>query len=201
MDFSINDSFQHAYPVQVLGDSYATRYMKFLEGCTVKSLQCIGGMGISGANIGQLKRALKHTNTASLPFCASIIIFIGTNDLLSSTPATVFKNQFLSLIKLLSKIFAKSQLIFVELPVFPRLQHNPSFTRSVEATNLFLRSLRSDRIAVVTLPPHLNNQQYFHAFYGKSKRRDGIHLNNLGYQELTPYIVSAIVQWHATQTQ
>lgn len=188
---------QHAYPVLVLGDSYANRYMQFLQCSTGTGLQCIGGMGFSGANILQLKRALKDADIASLPFCASIIIFIGANNLLKSTPATTFKTQFLSLVKFLSKIFSKSQLVFAELPVFSRFHQDPSFVRSVEATNLFLRSLRSDRVAVVSLPPHLNNEQHFHAFYGRSKRVDGIHLNQLGFEVLTPSLISAIAQWHA----
>lgn len=200
MLLSKSNSFQHqhVYPLRVLGDSYATRYIRFLGETADTDLQCMDGMGISGANILQFKRALKSANLASRPFCANILIFIGANNLLQSTQPKVFKKQVLSLVKLLVKIFPNSQLIFAELPVFPRVQQNPSLIRSIEAANTFLRSLRSDRTAVVSVPPQLTNSKYFHAFYGKSNKRDGIHLNHLGYKELTPCIVSVIRQWHAT---
>lgn len=193
---TFNPSHPEPLPVLVFGDSYARRFISFLQTITDSQLQCLGGIGISGATVADLKTALKQSNLSQLPPCNNILIFIGANNVLKSTPPLVFKQQLISVNKYLLRIFPNSFIMFAELPVFPRHKHDPILNRSIKSANTLLRSLSSDRVAAIPIPSQLSHPQYFHSFYPKSKRRDGIHLNASGYGLLLPVITRHILQWH-----
>lgn len=194
MSSTCDPAYRNAVPVLIFGDSYAKRFMDFLRRHPTMDLQCIGGMGISGATVADLKRSIKFFSPTLPASCSNIIVFIGANNILAKSPATEFKQQFIALTKLFKRIFRNFNLFFVELPVFPRIRRSQQLMQSVAATNALLRSLQSSNLTVVYVPSQLQDTKYFHAFYGRSSRKDDLHLNDLGYSLLAPVIRDTIIQ-------
>jgi lysophospholipase L1-like esterase len=170
--------------IQILGDSYARRFAQYLRQVSksVDSLHCEWDHGISGARISDLKGYLKGNINiqASIP----LLILIGTNDFLDSIDPRDFKNQFLSLLRLVRRKLPGIVIILATLPQYPRISQDLHAVQTLHLINRFLVTLRSDTTRVIQLAAHLSSPQFFHSYYGASRRVDKIHLNNLGHQTL-----------------
>lgn len=181
-------------PVIVIGDSFARRFTTFLRQTPHTELHCLGSLGISGGTIADLKRSLKDMTLSSFPFCNNILLFIGANNLLSNTPLVTIKQQFISLLKFLTRVFPLCVVFLMELPIFPRHRASPDLVQSIQRVNALLRTLQSDRVVPLSLPPQFISPQFFNTFYPKSRRRDGIHFNDAAHAMLVPIVKSAIQQ-------
>lgn len=183
---------QVSLPLQVIGDSFARRFTDFLK-VGSHSLFSMFSLGISGAKIQDVKY---HIKQKTLPIVVDIplLVLIGTNDFLSGVGPAFFKNQFLSLLRLIRRTYPGIVVILVTLPSYPRVRSNSAAIQELHRINSFLLTLQSESTKVVKLPHYFANLDFFHAFYGKSRRRDGIHFNKLAHQALEPLLLEVYNQ-------
>lgn len=178
---------------QVLGDSYAVRFINFFQANPGLAgiLQPVLVKGISGARISDFKVFIK-LNRSVLQEHLPLLIFLGTNDFLADADLVAFKNAFLSFLRRLRLNYPTMVLVFTTLPYYPRIRNvTPAMTRLLQV-NRFLLTLRSNLVKVIELPLELSQFKFFHAYYGNSRRRDGIHFNGDAFQKLIPLIEKAL---------
>lgn len=180
--------------LQVFGDSFATRFYNFYRRNPnlVGSLDPILVRGISGAKIADLKSFIK-LNSSAVHQSSPLLVFLGTNDFLANADTATFKNNFLSFLRLLRRHYPRMVIVFTTLPIYPRIRNSAAAVARLHQTNRFLLTLRSDVIKVINLPDELNRLSFFHAYYGNSARRDGIHFNNEAFLKLIPIIEKSLL--------
>lgn len=180
--------------LQVLGDSYAVRFCNFFRSNPelAESLRPSLVRGISGARISDIKVFVK-LNISDLQRELPLLILLGTNDFLADVDLAAFKNKFLSLLRLLRRNYPGMAIVFTTLPLYPRVSKSTSAIARLHQINNFLLTLRSDLVKVIDLPQEINQAQYFHAYYGNSGRRDGIHFNNAAFLKLIPLIEKSVL--------
>lgn len=181
--------------IQVLGDSYAKRFFNFSQGFPglTGTLRPILIKGISGARVNDLKNFVK-VNISAIQPNIPLLFFLGTNDFFANVDFTVFKNSFLSFLRLLRRTYPGMAIVFTTLPNYPRIRNSTPELARLGKVNRFLLTLRSDSVKVIELTDELNQLQFFHAYYGKSNRHDGIHFNDGAFGKLIPLIENSFSQ-------
>jgi len=186
-------SAQSLMDIQVLGDSFAVRFKRFLDSKPPGSenLNCIFSKGISGATVPVLKAFVKTHRTA-LRGNVPLILFLGTNDFFTRVQPSVFRDSLKSFLRFLRRTYAGCRLVLFTLPTYPRVGNSVPELQRRQRINNFLVTLQSDIVRVIRLPENFSCPDYFHAFYGKSWRRDGMHFNDRAYCELLPLLLKAL---------
>lgn len=184
--------------LQVIGDSYAARFHNFSQTNPelTGNLQSILIRSISGARVCDLKKFIK-SNISVIQSHIPLLVFLGNNDFLANVEITVFKNTFLSFLRLLRRNYPGMVIVFTTLPLYPRIRNSLSAVNRLRQMNRFLLTLTSEFTKVIGLPDELDDVKYFHVYYGRSMRRDGIHFNNGAFSALVPEIERTISQFHS----
>jgi len=179
--------------IQVLGDSYATRFINFLESGQpgTEKFKCIYGKGISGATVSVLKAYVKTHRTA-LNGTVPLLLFFGTNDYFANVQPIVFKQAVKAFLRFFRTTYPDCTLVFCTLPKYPRVGNSVFHIQRLQKINNFLLTLRSETVRVIKLPDNFSSSDYFHAFYGRSLRRDEMHLNQKAYSELLPILRNSL---------
>lgn len=180
--------------IQVLGDSFAKRFMSFLNrpasNAQSSGLRYSYGVGYSGAKVHTIKTFIKSQRVV-FSNADPLLLLLGTNDFLGQTPESVFKNELLSLLRLLRRTNPGIRLILVPLPNYPRARDSKSQER-LNRVNLFFQTLQSTDLKVVKLTIEFSRLDFFHRKYQNSNRRDDIHFNDLAHRALVPLVNQAI---------
>ncbi|TLY46912.1 MAG: SGNH/GDSL hydrolase family protein, partial [Gammaproteobacteria bacterium] len=125
-----------------------------------------------------------------------VVLFLGGNDLLRDTPVRSVRLAFRSLLRLFRKKLPGVVLILIKLPAFPRCSGRPRQLESIDQFNTFLSTLKDMRTSVVHLSQELKSTAFFHLYYGRSKRPDGVHLNDEGYRTLVRMLTQELIKRH-----
>ncbi len=133
-------------------------------------------IGKSGINIEGLYNMIKNKNLKKYNY---IIVLIGANDIMSTTPLTIIKNNFIKLILLLKKTNAKifithggklwTKSIFV-FPINLYIYYRTNAVRKIYQDLSYKYNFIY--IDLYTI--------YHKCLYNKCTLKDGLHLNNYG---------------------
>lgn len=180
-------------PIQVLGDSYARRFVEFLmaQPDNTANIHCEQVHSISGGQVADIKAYLK-SKTPKLDPCMPLLLFLGVNDILRATPFEKFKKIFLSIIRILRRRLPGVAIIISEIPYMPRVSDSPSKILLVEQYNEFFASLQTTNVRLLhtaSLTKHASN---FHMYYSNSSKKDLIHLNTKGYFALMQTLITSL---------
>lgn len=173
--------------IQLLGDSQFCRYKNFLLASNHSNINLTLSTvyAISGSTIAALKHKIKTTRPNLDPLIP-VLLFIGTNDLTKGTQYEGFVNNYLSLLRLLKRLYGFHKLIMMKIPAYPLFSNKQQTLLLIHKINKFLSTLQRDELSILHLPSiNRGNLFYFEQFYGKSHRRDLVHLNNLGFQYIS----------------
>lgn len=177
----------------MLGDSQVRRFANYLRNKQNPSLSILRTIAVSGMTIRQLKVKLK----ADRPILDSnipTVIFIGTNDFLNATPLDIIKQNFLSLLRYFERVHKPNRICIVEIPHFPRFKYNTDVLHKIALFNKYLATLKTDIVKILRWNIELSSQElYFEKYIGVSKRPDRVHLNKVGFSELTKMINNEVV--------
>lgn len=176
--------------VNIIGDSFARRLSLFLNKPD-SQLRPVATVGISGATISDLKLFLKQ-NRPVLNLNKPCILAIGNNDVLKRCSLEDTKSKFLSLRKLIRRMYGTIKLIILQLPIYPRISKDQSIIQVIKSINSFIATWADLNTKIIRLTVEFDQFNYFCKFFGKSSRRDGIHWNSLGQRELVRLVVRAL---------
>jgi len=179
--------------IQCIGSSHSKRLAFHLERSknSCHRLQCLSSFSFSGAKISDIKvrfKKTKHGLVASVP----IVVFIGGNDLLAKKEVSQVIQQYLSMVRLFRRALPGVKLILVALPIFPCCYESHELKVSISEFNQFLYTLCNPNTVVIDLGPHVRTPEYFHRYYPRSRKPDGLHLNHKGYDILVGLLVEAL---------
>jgi lysophospholipase L1-like esterase len=172
--------------LNLVGDSHVLRFQRYLKANPhVKvPFELREIIAVSGATAHDLKSQIK-TSRPAMESKLPLLIFVGTNDITKHTPIKRLKNEFLSLLRLIKRLYAPSTILILALPPFLRYLNSPKVLGQIDDFNKWLATLQSTHTCVITLPIYQQNaRHYFLPFYYNSSRPDRIHLNHHAYQLL-----------------
>lgn len=139
------------------------------------------GVTVSGIRTSELKRRIREEKL-SLDRLCPLILLVACNDIIRGTSDDRLKWDFLSLIKVIRKKYGNIRLVIIQLPPFPRYHVESDQVRQIEKFNRFLATLGNATTFILRWPfTSQNRTGFFHRFYGRSNRRDMIHLNDRGF--------------------
>ncbi|CAG2060926.1 unnamed protein product [Timema podura] len=138
---------------QLIGDSLLLRFAEKILGQHSKldseSGKYVLGLCVNGQNLKQLKARIKERK---YPISENVIVLIGTNDLLQSTPRVDMERRMLKLVKKLQE--KAKRIIILTLPPVPRLAFKQEHWKKLLKYNKFLLTLESeDSIRVADIYP------------------------------------------------
>lgn len=176
--------------VQLIGDSLARRFGFYLARSrqTSDKLCVSADFSVSGLTISGLKDLVK-AGTVQLNPDHPVVMFIGTNDVLRGSDPFIVKQQLKSLVRLLRRRFPEILLVLVEIPDFPKIQHDVSALAAVKYFNKCLLGFHAASTFILRIANELADEKYFCKFYGNSNRRDGIHYNDLANKLIQGFLV------------
>lgn len=188
------------HEICLIGDSQFLRYKNFLMGNNQnlrQGITVIGSLCISGITTCQLKKQLK-TATTPLPSHSTIVVSIGTNDIVRQTSLANLKKQFLSLIRFLRRNFTPQLILILTIPQFPRFLHKGTTVEQIDQVNKYLATLKTNDLRILELPTLTQNSTFlFEKYYYPSGRPDGIHLNKNAFKQLSKIICDELKQFNS----
>lgn len=180
--------------LHLVGDSQFCRYYQYCQRISTNkyyNFKIQDKLVKSGSTVHDIKSMLKQTPPFQLK--SNIVLFIGTNDVLRRVALHIFKAQYLSLIRLIKNKFQPANLILVMLPPFPKLLLDSTSLTIIDSINTFISTLHTNNVHILRLPITTENAEiYFHRYYHNSNRRDGIHLNDFGFNQLSIRLVDIL---------
>lgn len=179
--------------IQLIGDSLARRFGFFLSRSPrfAGRIRVAADFSVSGLTIGGLKELVKN-GTVKLSPQHPVLMFIGTNDILRGADSLAVKQQYKSLIRLLRRRFPGIFLIILQVPDFPKIRQDPSALATVAYFNKCVEGFQASDTSVLRVAVPLGEEKYFCKFYGRSRKRDGIHFNDLANAVIRDLVVGCL---------
>jgi hypothetical protein len=122
----------------------------------------------SGITTAALKALIKqqHNNIPKSFKRPVVVSFIATNDIVGATPDNHLHSQYLSLVRLISKLNQPPKLILTALPPYPRYQHSHVHMQCINKLNKFIATLQNQVVFVLSLHfPVTGANEFFEKWY------------------------------------
>ncbi|KAE8738730.1 hypothetical protein FOCC_FOCC015776 [Frankliniella occidentalis] len=173
---------------QLIGDSMLLRFSQQLLGdnaILAESLRFLGYC-VSGQRVGDLLRRLR---SGFYHLGKRVVVMIGTNDLLRSTPARQMCTELGKVVQHLKENMTE-EIIILTLPPIPRLQNQTYHWQRLQQYNDYIKQLADKGRSHITpldiskiFTDHRISRcrlELFEMTFSDNGRKDQIHLNNKG---------------------
>jgi hypothetical protein len=122
-----------------------------------------------------------------------VVLFIATNDIVRATSDNHLHSQYLSLVRLVSRLYRPPKLILIALPPYPRYQNSHVHMQRIVKLNKFIATLQNQAVCVLSLHfPVTGASEFFEKWYSYPRRPDKLHLNSRAFENLTQQLVTIV---------